>query len=899
MSELAERATSGIRLAPASSPASVPAAVRPWPSVDRVGPRRAVLAALAESRSVLVVGSAGVGKTHLLDVALAEWSAARRAAADEAAAVALVPAQAAHPEPAVVTVGGHDDFGALTTLWHGSSGRRVERPVQQAGHVVRVHHDLTEPVLLRVEDARLLDAAAAEALASLVRDGEVRVLATLRGTPSSPWSELWKDGIAERVDLGTLDPAQTQALVETALGGPVTGETGRRIWLHTLGNPFYVRELVRHEVACGALVERHGVWVGLIGAEPGQRVLDTVARDLERLDGPTRDALELVALAEPVPVTALDGLVDGTVLDDLVHRGLVVRGTDPAHPGPGALDQPLSPTVRLTPPAFADAVRVLVPHDRRRQLFALVRTARSGFRSDHESPAALLRSVLWALECDVHQSGERLLRAMRAAILLSRPEAAVQVGSAALRQTVGGPGPRVDVLLLRAEAWRLVGAPERSAADLLEASERLAKDDTGTDHRLRQIRLAEQTADLHQFHDDDSDESLDLIDQFLDELGEDDDAALRSALAVRRLVRLGTGGRFTESIEPSLAALKAAGYRSPSVLALAAPAVFGLAQTGRISEAIALGSRSLRAAEVHEREHPWLGSNLLAAQFLVHLWAGDVAAAERIAAVPPGGDWGYATKYSTDGTGRGLIAAARGLWSDAMAEHRAAAATLGVLDPYGLTEFAAAAGAVSAAALGDRSTALQLMELARRAPHRASAMVESDLRLMLVDAGLWLQQPTVRAEALALARWCAERGLRRTELEALHRVLLAGHLQGTPDPTDAAVLVRLQQVGDLVSGSRAAALVAHAVAVVAGDGELVAVASRDLNARGLWLPSVRPSARLTAREREIAGLAAAGLSSRAIADRLTLSVRTVDSHLSRVFAKLGVTSRAQLRDLRD
>jgi len=79
----------------------------------------------------------------------------------------------------------------------------------------------------------------------------------------------------------------------------------------------------------------------------------------------------------------------------------------------------------------------------------------------------------------------------------------------------------------------------------------------------------------------------------------------------------------------------------------------------------------------------------------------------------------------------------------------------------------------------------------------------------------------------------------------------------------------------------------------------VAVASRDLNARGLWLPSVRPSARLTAREREIAGLAAAGLSSRAIADRLTLSVRTVDSHLSRVFAKLGVTSRAQLRDLRD
>ncbi len=898
MSELAERSTTGARHVP--PPDGSP--TRPWPSLDRRGPRAAVLAALAEGRSVLVVGEAGVGKTHLTGAALAEWGAARRAARTHAApGLVTAPVQGRHDEPTVLTVGGPDDFAGIAAVRQEASGRPLDQAAGHAGHVVRVRDDDTEPVLLRVEDAHLLDAAAAEALASLVRDGEVQVLATMRGTPTSPWSELWKDGMAERVDLGTLDPAQTQALVETALGGPVTPETGRRIWLTTEGNVFHVRELVRHEVASGALLERNGIWVGLIGAGPGRRVLDSVARDLERLDEPLRTALELVALAEPVPVTALDGLVDGAVLDELGRRGLVVRGTAPARalPETSVLDEPLSPTVRLAPPAFAEAVRALVPHDRRRKLFALVRAARAGIRPDHEPPAALLRSVLWALECDVHQSGERLLRAMRAAVMLSRPHAAVQVGSAALRQTVGGPGPRVDVLLLRAEAWRLVGAPERAAADLLEASERLAREHTGTDHRFRQIRLAEQTADLHQFHDHESDESLDLIDQFLDELDGDDDAALRSALEVRRLVRLGTGGRFAESIEPSMAALKAAGYRSPSVLALAAPAVFGLGQTGRITEALALGSLSLRACEVHEREHPWLGSNVLAAQFLVQLWAGDVAAAEQLAAAPPGGDWGYSTKHSTDSTGRGLIAAARGLWSDAMGEHRAASATLGVLDPYGLAEYAAAAGAVAAAALGDRATALGLMEQARRPAHRASAMVESDLRLMLVDAGLWLHQPTVRAEALALARWCAERGLRRTELEALHRALVVGHVQGTTDPTDAAVLLRLQRVGDLVSGPRAAALVAHASAVVAGDAELVAVASRDLNACGLWLPSLRPSARLTAREREIAGLAAGGLSSRAIADRLTLSVRTVDSHLSRVFAKLGVTSRAQLRDLRD
>jgi DNA-binding CsgD family transcriptional regulator len=154
----------------------------------------------------------------------------------------------------------------------------------------------------------------------------------------------------------------------------------------------------------------------------------------------------------------------------------------------------------------------------------------------------------------------------------------------------------------------------------------------------------------------------------------------------------------------------------------------------------------------------------------------------------------------------------------------------------------------------------------------------------------------VRADALTLARWSAERGLRRTELESLHRVLVAGHLQGT---SDAAVLVRLGHLAEVVSGPRAQALLAHAAAITTHDDELVAIAARDLSARGLWLPSVRPSARLTAREREIAGRAAGGLSSRAIAERLTLSVRTVDSHLSRVFTKLNVRGRQELRGVRD
>jgi DNA-binding NarL/FixJ family response regulator len=54
--------------------------------------------------------------------------------------------------------------------------------------------------------------------------------------------------------------------------------------------------------------------------------------------------------------------------------------------------------------------------------------------------------------------------------------------------------------------------------------------------------------------------------------------------------------------------------------------------------------------------------------------------------------------------------------------------------------------------------------------------------------------------------------------------------------------------------------------------------------------------RLTAQELQIAQLAAEGLSNRQIAERLFLSPRTIGGHLYRIFPKLEITARAQLRD---
>jgi DNA-binding CsgD family transcriptional regulator len=76
-------------------------------------------------------------------------------------------------------------------------------------------------------------------------------------------------------------------------------------------------------------------------------------------------------------------------------------------------------------------------------------------------------------------------------------------------------------------------------------------------------------------------------------------------------------------------------------------------------------------------------------------------------------------------------------------------------------------------------------------------------------------------------------------------------------------------------------------------------ARQELRATGESLGARHPDARdqLTAQELHIAQLAAQGLSNREIGERLFLSHRTIGSHLYRIFPKLGIASRAQLRDV--
>jgi len=75
-------------------------------------------------------------------------------------------------------------------------------------------------------------------------------------------------------------------------------------------------------------------------------------------------------------------------------------------------------------------------------------------------------------------------------------------------------------------------------------------------------------------------------------------------------------------------------------------------------------------------------------------------------------------------------------------------------------------------------------------------------------------------------------------------------------------------------------------------------AANELRATGITIgrPEVTGPGALSPQQLEIARLAAAGMSNKEIGERLFLSHRTVGSHLYQIFPKLGITSRAALRD---
>jgi DNA-binding CsgD family transcriptional regulator len=114
---------------------------------------------------------------------------------------------------------------------------------------------------------------------------------------------------------------------------------------------------------------------------------------------------------------------------------------------------------------------------------------------------------------------------------------------------------------------------------------------------------------------------------------------------------------------------------------------------------------------------------------------------------------------------------------------------------------------------------------------------------------------------------------------------------------------QFEQIGDLVAAVDAAA---HAAMTyrrhdLRGSALRCSARADAIAARcGASTPALRQASErlpLTDREREIAMLLGQGLSGRAVAERLTLSVRTVEGHIYRAMAKTGTNSRDELAGL--
>ncbi|MEO7519733.1 MAG: LuxR C-terminal-related transcriptional regulator [Acidimicrobiales bacterium] len=132
-----------------------------------------------------------------------------------------------------------------------------------------------------------------------------------------------------------------------------------------------------------------------------------------------------------------------------------------------------------------------------------------------------------------------------------------------------------------------------------------------------------------------------------------------------------------------------------------------------------------------------------------------------------------------------------------------------------------------------------------------------------------------------------------------HAARLLGAAQATRDrsgcgrPSDEAVTWAADVARLRAEADRSTVDEAWAAGTGLSTAEVVALATKGRGTRD------RPSfgtASLTPTERQVVKLAAAGLTNNEIAERLFVSARTVQGRLRRIFPKLGITSRRQLRE---
>ena len=843
---------------------------RRWPLTGRDEELRRIKAAIRPGAAGMVVaGPAGVGKTRLVREALTVPGSRGHAA------VWAHGSAAARPFPLGA-------FAGLLDIPAGDAAETIGRALEQ---LVR-----QQPRVLAVDDAHLLDEHSAIVLHRVVVRRLAPVVVTLRTGMSAPDTVtcLWKDDHVPRLELAPLDVVDTTSLIARVLGGPVESASAHRLWTLTQGSPLFLRHLLAGEVAAGRFTPASGVWRWTSEPAISPELVVLLEREIGDLAARVHEVVDLVALAEPVAVTALSALTSPADLEEAETLGLVrVDGL----------------VARLAHPLYGEVRRETMGTLRARRLRG--RVAQTLDRAPDPIPRAVL-----TLDSDLAPEPALFLQAAEAATHLYDLPLAERLARAAA--STGDPAARI----VHAAALSWLSRGEEAEAILADVARRAPDAETlalvqlhrtgnllftmaRIDEAREALAAAEATgaAPVHvaamslvlAVADGNVPPVLARGAQLLHEELPDDLARVLIASAVSATAAV-TGARELLDEAATVGGLRA--DRVPTAIpgfGLADFQVLGhrlagtpdrgaeLARRMQTASAdlpgparlmglvvgghAALAQGRVRDARVSLRE-AWAGladsghefrfrcRTLLATAFAQ---AGQPAqAAPLLAGLAAGQHPAYRLYAPDDLIARAWGAAAEGSITQALG-HTVAAAELAREASSSAYEVLAWQTAVQ---LGDATAALP----------RLSALVDLGPRAVsaLAHARAWAEQ---NGEAL---------------LEAADAWVRLGDLLAAGDAAAQAADVHRRH------GRQGSALSAAALAEN--------LAGRSGARTPAWAIAARPLP-LTAREREIVELASRGLSNKAIAERLTVSVRTVEGHLYRAGLKLGVSERTALKDV--
>ncbi|MFN8024212.1 MAG: LuxR C-terminal-related transcriptional regulator [Acidimicrobiales bacterium] len=865
----------------------------------------------AARSGIALAGPAGVGKSRL---------AAEVGERAERLGWAVVSA-AATPVSATITL------GALSHL------------LPPAGDLASVHADLQPAQLLQaatatlaalagaadgrrlcllIDDAHHLDAVSAHLVHQLASTRVAFVVVTVRtgeATPD-PIVALWKDAHLARIDLGPLTFADTTALAAHLLDAPLDGDTATWLWRTSGGNALFARELLAGAAEQGALQQVDGRWRLRDGAgRMSPRLADLVDQRLSGLSADLRRALDLVALAEPIGLDLAEEVVGTSALMELDARGLLHMATS----GHRAELRPVHPL-------FGEALRQQPMSLRRRaDLLELVRLVESRGARRRDDP---VRITGWQLAAGSRADPAVLLRAAIAALHGFDDRAAARLATVAIEQRAPIGDLRDEILLTRATAQARLGRFAEADVDLAELADRGTDDQRARIALRRVMTLAEGSDDVtagaaagaaaldRLAHSDWSDDVRCVVATMLGDFGRITAAADTIAPIVERPA---TAHGASAWMLARTAILQGRGDWDACAVAavdgyefqLAHPdedATFhplsqyvyrltALTRAGRFDEA-ETGLREIVAMFV-EQPRPVGGvvSRLMLARLLLARGAFDDAAALVDAAVALLGPSLQPYLHRWAGGMRIWLHACTGELRIDDLPRELSALSVGQRAGVGFGGADVTCGRLAGLiGLGRTADARRLLaEALDQAAADGDRGSEFDLALF---GCLELGDP---AAATRLHAWCDTHTAETGAMVAIARSIAVA----TSGRDPAVWLAASAAAGEAGAWFIAARAATHAAAA-ARDAGATRVATSATRQAGDALARTQRGRiaelattggggpQLTARELDVVRLVAAGRSSKEVAATLSLSSRTVDNHLQRIYTKLGVSTRAEL-----